>query len=441
MFDLYFLNQNVFYMMLLPLIVLTALLVTNKDNMERHFSKSILKELEVNSGKLGKNARNILFVITLILFIISLARPVVDQKEQNIKQNLIPIVIALDVSKSMKAKDIYPNRITLAKNKLKQIIDLSQNSTIGIVLFAKDSFILSPVTEDFISLKYIVENLNTDLEFVNGSNIYAVLEATSQMLKDFKAKNLIILSDGGNNDTYEEEITFAKENGITVYTVGIATKNGSPIPSANGYLTDREGKIVTVSLNESIKKLALDTNGGYIDYTLNSSDIDAVIDQINKSSKREQLQTQKIKIYTELFYYPLGLAIFTLLLAISSFPSRKNKAFAKTSAAALLCIIPVSDLKAFEFDFQKIEKANDYYNKGQFAEASKEYGKVSKSPQSLYNKANSLYKAKKYDEAVKYYNQIVTTDKDLEYKKLHNIGNSYVKKNDLQKAKEFYEKA
>ena len=80
------------------------------------------------------------------------------------------MVIALDVSTSMLAEDIYPNRISLAKKKLQQIIESANNTTIGVVLFAKDSFILSPVTEDFISLKYIVDNLNTDLDFLNGSN-------------------------------------------------------------------------------------------------------------------------------------------------------------------------------------------------------------------------------------------------------------------------------
>ena len=177
-----FLYPNVFFVMLIPLILLIVLILTSKDTMQRHFAKSILDKLSVGGKSINKTTRNGLLFITLLLFIVALSRPVINQKEQNIKQSLIPIVIALDVSKSMMANDIYPNRIELAKKKLKEIINLSKNSTIGILLFAKNSFILSPVTEDFISLNYIVNNLDTNLEFSNGSNIFAVLEATSHML-------------------------------------------------------------------------------------------------------------------------------------------------------------------------------------------------------------------------------------------------------------------
>ena len=281
-----FLYPNVFFVMLMPLILLIVLILTSKDTMQRHFAKSILDKLSVGGKSLNKTTRNGLLFITLLLFIVALSRPVINQKEQNIKQSLIPIVIALDVSKSMMANDIYPNRIELAKKKLKEIINLSKNSTIGILLFAKNSFILSPVTEDFISLNYIVNNLDTNLEFSNGSNIFAVLEATSHMLSDYKVKNLIILSDGGNDNGYEKEIEFALKNKIAIYSVGIATSQGAPIPTKNGYLTNKNGDIVTVKLNESIKNLSLKTQGGYIDFTLDNGDISAIIAQINKQSKK-----------------------------------------------------------------------------------------------------------------------------------------------------------
>ena len=438
-----FLYPNVFFVMLIPLILLIVLILTSKDTMQRHFSKSILDKLSVGGKSLNKTTRNGLLFITLLLFIVALSRPVINQKEQNIKQSLIPIVIALDVSKSMMASDIYPNRIELAKKKLKEIINLSKNSTIGILLFAKNSFILSPVTEDFISLNYIVNNLDTNLEFSNGSNIFAVLEATSHMLSDYKVKNLIILSDGGNDNGYEKEIEFALKNKIAIYSVGIATSQGAPIPTKNGYLTNKNGDIVTVKLNESIKNLSLKTQGGYIDFTLDNDDISAIIAQVNKQSKKEELNTQKVKTYTELFYYPLGLGLFILLLALSSFP---NIRFRKTNAnLALVLIISFSFIpsksSASFFEFENIKNATKHYENKEYTKAGDEYRKISQTPQSLYNLANSLYKDKKYKEAIDTYSKIVTSNKELESKKLHNIANSYVKSNNLEKAKEFYEKS
>ncbi|MEA3352919.1 MAG: tetratricopeptide repeat protein [Campylobacterota bacterium] len=436
-----FLNPNVFYFLLLPLLLLMILIVSNKENIQLHFSKNILDKLTVNNKSMAKTTRNILYFLVLVLFVISLSRPVINEKEQNLKQNLIPVVVALDVSKSMQAEDIYPNRIELAKKKLQAVLDLARNSTIGIVLFAKDSFILSPVTEDFVSLRYIVDNLDTKLDFANGSNISAVLEAVSYMLKDFGAKNLIILSDGGNKDDYGDEIEFAKQNNITVYTIGIATKKGSAIPQGKGYMTDNNGNIVTVKLNEFIKELSINTGGGYIDYTLDSSDINAILENINSTSKKEQLQTQKIKTYTELFYYPLALGVFLLFISLSSLPKIRTLKDKNLSLLLLPLLFYTSDTKAELFDFRSIESGNKYYENKQFDKAAKEYSKIKQTPQSLYNKANALYKSGKYKEAVESYSKIRSGDDMLNFKTFHNLGNSYVKSQDLQKAKESYEKA
>jgi len=438
-----FLNLNVFYMMLIPLILLIILVLTSKQNIQKYFSKEVLDKLKVQSGVLGKSTRNGLYFVSLILFIIALARPVIDQKEQNIKQELIPIVIALDVSKSMLAKDIYPNRISLAKEKLKKIIEYSKNSTIGIVLFAKDSFILSPVTEDFVSLNYIVNNLDTNINFLNGSNIFATLETTSYMLENFKVKNLIILSDGGNKNEYKNEIEFAKQNNISVYTIAMATKNGSAIPQKDGFMTNKNGDIVTVKLNESIKELSLKTKGGYIDFTLDNSDVNAIINRINTQSKKEQLTTQKVKTYTELFYYPLGLGLFVLFLSLSSLPSKRSKNIIPIFLIPFIFISPELNAKDIldSFEFKNIQKAKKLYENKKYKQASDEYRKISATPQSYYNLGNSLYKEGKYNEAIHTYSKIVTQDKNLEASKLHNIGNSYVKQNKLQKAKEFYEKS
>jgi len=436
-----FLYPNVIFIMLIPLVVLFILIITSKSTVQKYFSKDILDKLRVGNSFLGKNTRNFFYFIVLFLFIIALARPVTNKKEQDIQQTLIPIVIALDVSNSMLVQDIYPNRISLAKKKLQAIIEKATNATIGVVLFAQDSFILSPVTEDFVSLKYIIDNLDTNLDFINGSNIFSTLEATKYMLDDFTVKNLIILSDGGNTSEYEEELDFVQKNGIAIYSIGIATKEGGPIPAKNGYITNSNGDIVTVQLNNSLKNLSLQSDGGYIEYTLDTTDVDAILNRINQQSKKEELNIQKVTIYTELFYFPLALGLLFLLIALSSFPTRKKKSIVSVVGLVVSFACFPTNSYSYTFNFEHIEKANELYEKKEYEKASDSYRKVSTNNHSLYNLANSLYKEEKYQEAIELYSQIITTDEKLESQKLHNLGNSYVKINDLEKAKEMYEKS
>ena len=123
--------------------------------------------------------------------IFALARPVTNEKIHETKQELNAIVVAIDVSKSMMANDIYPNRLEFAKKKVLDIIELSKTNALGVILFAKSSFILSPVTQDFSSLKILIKNLDTGINFDNGTDIYSTLETTNKLLENYTSKNLI----------------------------------------------------------------------------------------------------------------------------------------------------------------------------------------------------------------------------------------------------------
>jgi len=427
--------------MLIPIFLLMLLIISNKDSFQKHFSQDILEKLSVSNKYMGKTTRNILFFISLILMTIALARPVMNEKEQSFKQEVASIVIAIDVSRSMLANDVYPNRLVMAKQKLLNIIDESKQNALAVILFAKSSFILSPVTQDFNSLKILVENLNTGMNFDNGSNIFSTLEATNKLLKDYENKNLLLLTDGGNATSYEKEIEYANEHKINVYTIAVATNKASAIKLDDGkFLTKNDGSIVTVSLNENIKKLSLNTNGGYIHYSIDNNDLKQILNDIEQKSVKKQLESKKFKTYTELFYYPLGLAILILFIAFSSLPRFLSKNVVKTIVLSLI-FISSNDLKALEFDFETIKKAKEAYENKNFEEASKNFDKVLNTPEAKYNYANSLYKEKKYKEALMQYKNVTTSNKNLEYKKLHNMGNSYVKLNDLENAKKMYENA
>ncbi|WP_419765435.1 MAG: VWA domain-containing protein [Arcobacter sp.] len=432
-----FLYPNVLFLMLIPTLILFFLIVTQKSKFEKIFNQKVLNKLTISSSKLTKKSRNILLFISLVFMIIALSRPVSDEKEQNINQELIPIVIAIDASKSMLAQDVYPSRLKMAKKKILDLIKSSKQLSIGIIIFGESSFILSPLTNDFTSLNFLVENFDYNLNISDGSNIFSALEASNKLLKDYKSKNILLLSDGGNANNYQEEIEYANKNNLNIYTITIATNNPTPIPTKDGYVNDKDGNIAMVKLNENIKKLSLNSEAGYTNYTLNNDDINSIINDISKKTQKVNMEVKKQKVYTELFYYPLGFALFILLIAFSSLPSIKS--LAKTSV--LLIILCNIDVNASILDFNTIKEATKAYNNKEYTTSSNKFKDFISTNEGRYNFANSLYKEKKYESALKMYKDIATSDDELEFKKLHNMGNTYVKLNDLNSAKKMYENA
>ena len=429
--------------MLIPSFILMYLIITKQSKLTSYFSKNALEKLSVSNQYFSNKARNITLFLALIFMIIALARPVANEKINDVESQLNAVVIAIDVSKSMNAIDIYPNRLEFAKRKLLDIIDTSKTEAIGVILFAKSSFLLSAVTQDLTSLRLLINNLNTGINFDNGTNIFSTLETTQKLLKDYSSKNLILLTDGGDNKDFEKEIKFANENKINIYTLALGTTQGSAIKLNDGnFLTNKNGNIVNVKLNESIKKLSLKTNGGYINYSLDNSDINQILNDINSKSQKEKFDNTKYKSYTELFYYPLALGIFLLLIAFSSLPTfRKNKSSLFIFLLSLI-FISNSNLKASSiFDFNTIKEANSAYEKKDFEKASNEFKKIDSNEYRDYNLANSYYKDNKFKEAIELYKNIQTSNNDLEFKRLHNLANSYTKNKDFQNAIKSYEDA
>lgn len=428
--------------MLIPSFILMYFILTKQNKLENYFSKTALNKLSISNQYFSNKTRNIILFLSLIFMIIALARPVTNEKINNSETSLTPIIIAIDVSKSMKAVDLFPNRLEFAKQKLLNILDNSKTEAIGVILFAKSSFLLSPVTEDFNSLKILIKNLDTGINFDNGTNIYSTLETTNKLLKNYSNKNLLLLTDGGDKENFDEEINFANKNGIKIYTLALATSNGSAIKEENGnYLTTKDGKIVNVKLNSKIKDLSLKTDGGYIEYSLDNKDIEQILDDINSKSNKEKFEERKYKTYTELFYYPLAIALFLLLIAFSSMPSLKRTkllifilffSFNFTNSQLIASSI---------FDFKTIKEANKAYENQDYTKASKEFEKLDSNEFRDYNLANSLYKENKFKEAIDIYKNIKTSSNDLEFKKLHNLGNAYAKNSDFQNAVDSYEKA
>ncbi|RXJ79479.1 VWA domain-containing protein [Arcobacter sp. F2176] len=432
-----FLYPNVLFLMLIPSLILFFLIITQKSKFEKIFDQDVLNRLAIPNSNLTKKSRNILLFIALIFMVIALARPVTNEKEQNIKQEVIPVVVAIDASKSMLAQDVLPSRLKMAKKKVLDLIKSPNQLSIGVIIFGQSSFILSPLTNDFTSLNFLLQNFDYDLNINNGSNIFSALEASNKLLKNYKSKNIILLTDGGNEGDYKKEIEYANKNNQNIYIITIATNKPTPIPLKDGYENDKDGNIAMVKLNESIKKLSLNTNGGYTNYTLNDDDINSIISDITKKANKINMQIKKQKTYTELFYYPLCLALILLLIAFSSLPNIKSI----VKLSIIIFLFQNINLQASLLDFNTIKDATKAYNEQDYETASNKFKDFINTNEGKYDFANSLYKEKKYKSALDTYKDITTSNEELEFKKLHNMGNTYVKLNDLENAKKMYEKA
>ena len=319
-----YLYQYPLALAILLLILLLILTYRNKQNKSLNtlFSKDMYKKIV--AGIDNKKLYNIFLISSLMFMFISLYRPTINSKNIDISQNNFSLVVAFDISKSMNAKDIFPTRALFAQNKFKHLIDNFKGQKVGVFGFSNDSVLISPITNDYDSIRYLVKNVDLNQTKTNGSNIMSALKTTNKLLENINKKVVIIFTDGTENSDFNEEIVYANKHNISVFIYAIATAKGTTISDTKGLLKDIKGNIVVTRLNYNIKQLANQTNGEYLEYSVNSSDIDKFTKIINEKFKDNMSDDFKIENNKELFYIPLFLAFIFYMLAISGYSRGKR---------------------------------------------------------------------------------------------------------------------
>ncbi len=438
-----FLYPNMLFLIILVLILFT-LLLTQKESHAHFFNEAVMQKLRVSVNTLPLQVRNGLYLLVAILLVLALANPVIKEGKVAVKAKSADIMIALDISDSMLAKDIYPNRLKAAKAKAMELLKLAPNERIGVIAFAKNSYLVAPLSFDHNAVGFLLHNLDTTSITEKGTSFLSMLEVVDRSIKKDAQKYLLVLSDGGDKKDFSKEIAFAKSKGITIFVLGVATKKGAPIQNEDGTFIKQHGEIIVSRLNENIAQLATKTGGVYIQSVRADADVKAMLSEIEKHSKKRELKSEEIERFEPLFYYPLALALLFFLVATTSKYKRKS---AVVLAFVTLFGASLQDANAGLLDFMQINKANTAYEKGQYKNAALAYSAFADKSQndaSYYNAGNALYKQKKYAEARKSYEKASFTEADKEAQCLANIGNTYVKEkkpNLLQKAIESYEKS
>ncbi len=426
-------------MMILPTIILFFLIITKRDPMEGIFDEKILEKLRFDNEALGKMGRNLLIFVALLLMIIALARPVLPKGDVKVSKKSIDMLVAIDVSKSMLAKDIYPNRLEFAKKRFKEFVDKFDEANVGVIAFSSDAFLVSPMTQDSSTLKFLVDNLSLDSMSLKGTNILIPILKAKDFLKKSKDKIVIIFSDGGDDEDFSQAIKVAKDNNESIYIYAIGSNQGAPILENSKALKDKNGNIVLTKLNPHIKDLVLKTGGAYIVANYKDKSVELMVEDIKKKFRAKEIKSKMSKDYKELFYYPLSLALLFMLFLFHSLPK-------KSGVIIVVALFALSDVRveARVFDFFDIKKAEDAYSKEDYKKAISYFQKVAISKrdnESFYDLANAYYKAGKYKKALKVYADIRSIDESLNYKKYFNIGNSYFKLGKFEDALKAYNRA
>jgi Ca-activated chloride channel family protein len=262
----------------------------------------------------------LIFVLTALTFIVfGLAGPQFGSKLTESKRKGIELIIALDVSNSMMAQDIQPNRLERAKQAISRLVDQLSNDRVGLIVFAGDAYVQLPVTNDYTSAKMFLSSIGTGMVPKQGTAIGSAinLAASSFSPQEETSKVIIVISDGENHeDDPIEAAKRAAEKGIVIHSIGIGSPQGAPIPTGAGrqdFLKDRDENVVVTRLDEDIlSKVAITGGGKYIRATNTQIGLIPLFEEINRM-ERAEFNEKVYSEYNDQFQYLFGIALFLLV--------------------------------------------------------------------------------------------------------------------------------
>lgn len=255
----------------------------------------------------------------LCFMVLLLARPQFGTKMETVTRKGIETIIALDISNSMLAEDVAPNRLEKSKNIISKLVDGFVDDKIGLIVFAGEAFVQLPITNDFISAKMFLESINPDLIVRQGTNIKAAIDMATRSFtpNEGVGKAIIIITDGENHETGAKEAAkAAAEKGMMVYVMGVGSPEGTPIPvgRSGDFRRDKEGNVIVTKLNEQMcQEIAAAGNGVYIRID-NTNNAQRILQKEMDKLAQADMETTIYSEYNEQFMVMAWIAFILLLL-------------------------------------------------------------------------------------------------------------------------------
>lgn len=314
--------------------VLLALFIVTRHitrkQLEQFASKKMIERLAPMRSTSKIWSKQILMLLALSMIIITIARPRFGTHLKEVERQGKELVVALDVSRSMMATDIQPNRLERAKQAVIKLLDKLNHDRISLIVFAGDAYTQLPLTTDYPAAKMFISSIEPDMIPQQGTAIGLAIDHGIKSFSPGEEKNkaLIIITDGENHEN--DAIEKAKEaatKGIKIYTIGMGLPQGGPIPvkgRANEFHKDQNGNVVITKLNEGmLQQIAAAGEGSYIRANNIRSGLNSLFDEINELEKAK-MKSQIYAEFDEQFQFVAWIALFFLILEFFIM-ERKNK--------------------------------------------------------------------------------------------------------------------
>ncbi len=323
------LDEKIYFYLLAVIPLMIALFIAQqlwKKRVQRRFADpGLLRRLAPEMSQFKPALKLLVLLTGLSFLILGLVNPKIGTRLETVKREGVDIVFAVDVSKSMLAEDIAPNRLEKAKRLVSEIINSLASDRIGIIAYAGQAFPQLPITTDYGAAKMFLQSMNTDMLSSQGTAIGDAIELASTYYDDEEQTNrvLFIVSDGEDHSesSVTDAVELAVEEGIEIFTIGVGTSKGGPIPiKRNGVVErlkkDSEGQVVITKLDEAmLEQIAEEGNGQYINGEITEKAVAYIRDQLNQMDKKE-FEAKQYAEYKDQFQWFLGIGLLLLFLDI-----------------------------------------------------------------------------------------------------------------------------
>jgi Ca-activated chloride channel homolog len=337
-----FANSGFLYLyFILPVIVALYILIVqlNKRALSAFTDSTFYDLLMPLRSPFRRNLKFILFLVLISSLIMALARPQFGSKLEEVKREGIEMIIALDVSRSMLAEDIKPNRLERAKQAITALINKMQDDKIGMIVFAGDAYTQLPITTDYISAKMFLANISPEMLSRQGTAIASAIDlGAKSFTQDAKAaKVIVIISDGEDHEgNTVESARRAAEKGVKVYTIGMGSAAGAPVPLSHtrgdqgGFMKDKQGEVVISRMDpKMLSEIASAGEGEFFGASTSNVGLNKLYNDLNKLNKSE-IETKVYTEYDDQFQYFIAFALLLLLIELFIL-ERKNQFLKKFS--------------------------------------------------------------------------------------------------------------
>ena len=396
----------------------------------------------------------ITLIVAIVLLIIGIANPQVGSKLEKTEQKGVDIIIALDVSNSMLAEDIKPNRIERARQAVSRFIDRLGNDRIGLIVFAGKAYPMLPLTSDYAAAKMFLSNADNSVVSTQGTSIADAIDLAIQSFpQGQQGKALIIITDGEDHEgEVMKKVEEAVSKGIVIHAIGIGSPQGVPIPLYRnnvrvGFRTGNDGQTVITKLNEPmLQQIAHAGKGAYVLASNSQFGLSSIYEKINKMEKGEFEDSRAFAEFDSRFYYFLFVVLILLVFETLIY-DRSSRWIRKLSRFVPVVLIMISFNANAQNENPSIRRGNKAYNNEKYQDAEVQYRKALEKNQnsfkSNFNLGNSIYRQENFEEAGYTFQRAIAnqTDKNEMSRSFYNYGNSLLKNQQIPESVEAYKNA